>query len=160
MNVIAEASHRAGASRSSIALTPTRPRNDGHQRGERGRNRRWLLQWRSVVANIKMNYDLMAFSAIMPAAYSAAFVETIQASLAIKPTSSIRTPGKSIDRAGRPIEVVTTGRHDPCVGIRATPIAEAMLALVLIDPLPLECGVHSGRQSCRRASVNEDEPGR
>ena len=53
--------------------------------------------------------------------------------LAIKPTSSIRTPRASIDRAGRPTTVETFGRHDPCVGIRATPIAEAMLALVLMD---------------------------
>jgi chorismate synthase len=53
--------------------------------------------------------------------------------IALKPTSSIRVPRRSIDRAGRPVEVATTGRHDPCVGIRATPIAEAMLALVLID---------------------------
>jgi chorismate synthase len=53
--------------------------------------------------------------------------------LAIKPTSSIRLPGDTIDVAGRAIEVSTTGRHDPCVGLRATPIAEAMLALVLMD---------------------------
>ena len=53
--------------------------------------------------------------------------------LAIKPTSSIRLPRPSIDRAGRPTVVETHGRHDPCVGIRATPIAEAMLALVVID---------------------------
>ena len=53
--------------------------------------------------------------------------------LAIKPTSSIRIPRRSIDLAGQPTTVVTEGRHDPCVGIRATPIAEAMLALVLID---------------------------
>jgi chorismate synthase len=54
-------------------------------------------------------------------------------SIAIKPTSSIRTPKASIDRAGQPATVETFGRHDPCVGIRATPIAEAMLALVLMD---------------------------
>jgi len=53
--------------------------------------------------------------------------------LAIKPTSSIRLPRRSLTIAGQPTEVVTHGRHDPCVGIRATPIAEAMLALVLID---------------------------
>jgi chorismate synthase len=53
--------------------------------------------------------------------------------LAIKPTSSIRLPRPSIDRAGRPTVVETHGRHDPCVGIRATPIAEAMLALVVMD---------------------------
>ncbi len=55
--------------------------------------------------------------------------------MALKPTSSIRIPGKSINIHGEPAEVVTTGRHDPCVGIRATPIAEAMLALVLMDHL-------------------------
>jgi chorismate synthase len=50
-----------------------------------------------------------------------------------KPTSSIQVPGRSIDVAGNPVEVVTTGRHDPCVGVRATPICEAMLAIVLMD---------------------------
>jgi chorismate synthase len=59
--------------------------------------------------------------------------QDILVSMALKPTSSIRLPGKSINTAGEAQEVVTTGRHDPCVGIRATPIAEAMLALVLID---------------------------
>ncbi|MGQ0618438.1 MAG: chorismate synthase [Panacagrimonas sp.] len=53
--------------------------------------------------------------------------------LAIKPTSSITTPGKSIDETGAAVDMRTTGRHDPCVGIRAVPIAEAMVALVLID---------------------------
>ncbi len=53
--------------------------------------------------------------------------------IAIKPTSSIRTPRASINRAGEPTQVETLGRHDPCVGIRATPIAEALLALVVMD---------------------------
>mgnify|MGYP003687840283 FL=1 len=61
--------------------------------------------------------------------------QDIVASIALKPTSSIRLPGRSIDINGKPAEVITTGRHDPCVGIRATPIAEAMMALVLIDHL-------------------------
>jgi len=61
--------------------------------------------------------------------------QDILASIALKPTSSLRLPGRSIDVNGQPIEVVTTGRHDPCVGIRATPIAEAMMALVLMDHL-------------------------
>ncbi|SAL43065.1 chorismate synthase [Caballeronia humi] len=59
--------------------------------------------------------------------------QDITVSIAIKPTSSIRTPRHSIDKAGAPAVVETFGRHDPCVGIRATPIAEALLALVLID---------------------------
>ncbi|MBP6337783.1 MAG: chorismate synthase [Vitreoscilla sp.] len=59
--------------------------------------------------------------------------QDIAVSLAIKPTSSIRLPRRSIDLAGAPTTVETHGRHDPCVGIRATPIAEAMLALVLMD---------------------------
>jgi chorismate synthase len=59
--------------------------------------------------------------------------QDITVSLAIKPTSSIRSPRRSIDLAGEPTTVETLGRHDPCVGIRATPIAEAMLALVLMD---------------------------
>jgi chorismate synthase len=59
--------------------------------------------------------------------------QDIVAHIAIKPTSSIRLPGRSIDKAGNSIEVVTHGRHDPCVGIRATPIAEALVAIVLMD---------------------------
>jgi len=59
--------------------------------------------------------------------------QDLEVSIAIKPTSSIITPRDSIDSAGNPTLVVTKGRHDPCVGIRATPIAEAMLALVVID---------------------------
>jgi chorismate synthase len=53
--------------------------------------------------------------------------------VSFKPTSSIQVPGKTINVAGEPVEVVTTGRHDPCVGLRGTPIAEAMLAIVLMD---------------------------
>lgn len=59
--------------------------------------------------------------------------QDIVASIALKPTSSLRLPGRSINIHGEPVEVVTTGRHDPCVGIRATPIAEAMMAIVLMD---------------------------
>ena len=59
--------------------------------------------------------------------------QDLEVSIAIKPTSSIITPRESIDMAGQPTEVVTKGRHDPCVGIRATPIAEAMLALVVME---------------------------
>jgi chorismate synthase len=59
--------------------------------------------------------------------------QTVYARLAVKPTSSIQIPGKSIDASGAAVDMRTTGRHDPCVGVRATPIAEAMLALVLID---------------------------
>jgi chorismate synthase len=59
--------------------------------------------------------------------------QPIVASIALKPTSSIRLPARSLNTAGEPVEVVTHGRHDPCVGLRATPIAEAMLALVLMD---------------------------
>lgn len=59
--------------------------------------------------------------------------QDIVASIALKPTSSIHIPGRSIDREGNPIDVVTKGRHDPCVGIRATPIAEAMMAITLMD---------------------------
>jgi chorismate synthase len=59
--------------------------------------------------------------------------QDVVCSIALKPTSSTRLPGRSINLAGEPVEVVTKGRHDPCVGIRATPIAEAMVALVLMD---------------------------
>lgn len=61
--------------------------------------------------------------------------QDIVAHIALKPTSSITIPGKSIDRHGQPLDVITKGRHDPCVGIRATPIAEAMLAITLLDHL-------------------------
>jgi len=74
--------------------------------------------------------------------------QDLEVSIAIKPTSSIITPRDSIDSAGNPTQVVTKGRHDPCVGIRATPIAEAMLALVVMDHVlrhRAQCGdvVHS-----------------
>ena len=61
--------------------------------------------------------------------------QDIIAHIALKPTSSIRIPGQSVDIDGNPAEIITTGRHDPCVGIRATPIAEAMMALTLMDHL-------------------------
>ncbi|MFE8069737.1 chorismate synthase [Marinobacteraceae bacterium S3BR75-40.1] len=70
--------------------------------------------------------------------------------MALKPTSSLRLPGQGIDVAGEPAEVVTTGRHDPCVGIRATPIAEAMLAIVLMD--------HYLRHRAQNADVRVDTP--
>jgi len=59
----------------------------------------------------------------------------VTASIALKPTSSLRLPGRSINLQGEAIDVVTEGRHDPCVGIRATPIAEAMMAIVIMDHL-------------------------
>jgi len=59
--------------------------------------------------------------------------QQVTASIVLKPTSSLRLPGATVDASGASVEVITTGRHDPCVGIRATPIAEAMMALVLMD---------------------------
>lgn len=59
--------------------------------------------------------------------------QDIVAHMALKPTSSLRLPGRSVDVDGQAAEIITTGRHDPCVGIRATPIAEAMLAIILLD---------------------------
>ena len=59
--------------------------------------------------------------------------QDIVVTIGIKPTSSIRVARRSIDKQGNPVTVETNGRHDPCVGIRATPIAEAMMALVLMD---------------------------
>jgi chorismate synthase len=59
--------------------------------------------------------------------------QNIEVSIALKPTSSIPQARKSIDKSGSAVEMQTTGRHDPCVGVRATPIAEAMLAIVLMD---------------------------
>ncbi|MFL6717097.1 MAG: chorismate synthase [Burkholderiaceae bacterium] len=76
--------------------------------------------------------------------------QDITVSIAIKPTSSIRTARNSIDKAGNPVMVETFGRHDPCVGIRATPIAEAMLALVLMD--------HALRHRAQCGDVAVDTP--
>lgn len=76
--------------------------------------------------------------------------QDIVASIALKPTSSIRIPGRSVNCAGEPAEVVTTGRHDPCVGIRAVPIAEAMTAIVLMD--------HLLRHRAQNAGVNSGTP--
>ncbi len=61
--------------------------------------------------------------------------QDVLTSIALKPTSSLRLPGRGVNVHGEPVEVVTHGRHDPCVGIRATPIAEAMVAIVLVDHL-------------------------
>ncbi len=61
--------------------------------------------------------------------------QDIVVSIALKPTSSIRLPAQTVNIKGEPVKIITTGRHDPCVGIRATPIAEAMLAIVLMDHL-------------------------
>ncbi|ABM38047.1 chorismate synthase [Polaromonas naphthalenivorans] len=76
--------------------------------------------------------------------------QDLEVSIAIKPTSSIITPRQSIDTAGNPAEVVTKGRHDPCVGIRATPIAEAMLALVVME--------HALRQRAQCGDVKVSTP--
>jgi chorismate synthase len=76
--------------------------------------------------------------------------QDIVVNVAIKPTSSIRLPRRSIDKQGRPVAVETHGRHDPCVGIRATPIAEAMLAIVLMD--------HALRHRAQNGDVQTDTP--
>ncbi len=76
--------------------------------------------------------------------------QELVASIALKPTSSISVPGVTVDRQGKTTEIVTTGRHDPCVGLRATPIAEAMVALVLID--------HYLRHRAQNADVESDTP--
>jgi len=76
--------------------------------------------------------------------------QDIVVSMALKPTSSIRLPGQSVDTHGDTSEVITTGRHDPCVGIRATPIAEAMLAVVLMD--------HALRHRAQNMDVDSKTP--
>jgi chorismate synthase len=76
--------------------------------------------------------------------------QDLLASIALKPTSSISVPGKTIDKAGKEAAIVTKGRHDPCVGLRATPIAEAMVALVLID--------HYLRHRAQNADVQSETP--
>ena len=75
--------------------------------------------------------------------------QNVEVSIALKPTSSLTIPGRSIDRYGNEVEVVTKGRHDPCVGIRATPIAEAMVALVLMDHLLRDRGQNGPRENDR-----------
>lgn len=76
--------------------------------------------------------------------------QTISANLAMKPTSSITVPGNTITREGEEVEMITKGRHDPCVGIRAVPIAEAMMAIVLMD--------HLLRQRAQNGDVNSSVP--
>ena len=76
--------------------------------------------------------------------------QDILASIALKPTSSISVPGKTIDKSGQNTEIVTKGRHDPCVGLRATPIAEAMVALVIMD--------HYLRNRAQNADVSSETP--
>jgi len=76
--------------------------------------------------------------------------QDLLASIALKPTSSIAVPGKTIDTSGKKTEIVTKGRHDPCVGLRATPIAEAMVALVLMD--------HFLRNRAQNADVESGTP--
>jgi chorismate synthase len=76
--------------------------------------------------------------------------QDIVAHLTLKPTSSIQVPGRTVDTAGQPVQIVTTGRHDPCVGLRATPIAEAMLAIVLMD--------HYLRHRAQNADVRPTAP--
>lgn len=76
--------------------------------------------------------------------------QAITASVAFKPTSSIRLPVQTIDITGAPVEIVTTGRHDPCVGIRGVPIVEAMLAIVLMD--------HALRHRGQNADVQSHTP--
>ena len=76
--------------------------------------------------------------------------QDLLASIALKPTSSISVPGATIDKKGKATEIVTTGRHDPCVGLRATPIAEAMIALVLMD--------HYLRHRAQNADVESGTP--
>jgi chorismate synthase len=72
--------------------------------------------------------------------------QEIVARFAVKPTSSILTPRRTITVSGEETEIVTKGRHDPCVGIRAVPVAEAMLACVLLDHLLLDRGQTGGRR--------------
>ncbi len=79
-------------------------------------------------------------------------------SIALKPTSSIRTPRRSIDTHGAPVSVETRGRHDPCVGIRAAPIAEAMLALVLMDHA-LRHRAQCAQVRCEVAPIPGEAPG-
>jgi chorismate synthase len=76
--------------------------------------------------------------------------QDVLASIALKPTSSVSVPGKTIDKSGQNTQIVTKGRHDPCVGLRATPIAEAMVALVILD--------HYLRNRAQNADVRSETP--
>lgn len=84
--------------------------------------------------------------------------QDITVSIALKPTSSIRQPGATINTAGEAMEMVTHGRHDPCVGIRATPIAEAMLAIVLMDHTLRQRG-QNGDVVCATPVIDAAAPG-
>lgn len=76
--------------------------------------------------------------------------QDVVVSMALKPTSSLHLPGQSVNKQGEAIEVRTKGRHDPCVGIRATPIAEAMMALVIMD--------HMMRHQAQNMDVQSETP--
>ena len=91
-----------------------------------GTHKKELQLWRGILGGISSGQDIVA-------------------RIALKPTSSLHLPGQSIDIHGNPVEVVTKGRHDPCVGIRATPIAEAMVALTLMDHFLRQRGQHGSK---------------
>jgi chorismate synthase len=131
----------------------SRAGDDGHQCGERRRDRRRLRKRRAARQRALRRDDARRVPVEQrrrnPGRHhdrDRTFVVTI----AVKPTSSIRLDRRSIDKAGRPVVVNTHGRHDPCVGIRATPIAEAMLALVLMD--------HALRHRAQNADVVTTTP--
>ena len=113
-----------------------------------------------------------AFQETMRSAARAAEATGALVTIGIKPTSSIRLSRRSIDKQGNPVTVETNGRHDPCVGIRATPIAEAMLALVLMDhallhraqnadvrtPTPRIAGSLQGTSKAQRTPITKVNP--
>ena len=113
-----------------------RPRHDGHQRGERveiGDGFAVVEQKARASGRDDSGRLCQQSCGGHPGGISSG--QEIVVSMALKPTSSITVPGKTITTSGEATEMITKGRHDPCVGIRAVPIAEAMLALVLMDHL-------------------------
>ena len=152
MTVVADGVPPASASRSSTARCRYRPRADEHQRRERGGNWRRLrggeaARQRNRDEITKAGFQSNHAGGILGGISSG---QQIVANIALKPTSSITVPGHTINRFGEEVEMITKGRHDPCVGIRAVPIAEAMLAIVLMD--------HFMRQRAQNGDVTTTIP--
>ena len=145
---------RAGRAGVRPARRRSRARDDGHQRREGVEIGAGVARVAQRGSEHRDELTPDGFpDATTPAASSAASRpgQDVVVHVTFKPTSSIQVPGQTIDVAGNPVDVVTTGRHDPCVGLRATPIAEAMLAIVLMD--------HYLRHRGQNADVCRETPG-
>ena len=141
-----------GRARLRQARGRDRQRAHEHQRGERRRVRRRLRVRAAARQRASRRADAGRFQEELVGRNLGGISsgQDILVSIALKPTSSIQVPGATVDKDGRATEIVTTGRHDPCVGLRATPIAEAMLALTLLD--------HYLRHRAQNADVRSSMP--